>query len=90
MQGWSCGRVTNLNAHRSHYSDGTNLQFEDVLSQVIDILFHSLGPLSSALSAADWLFRNTKKGTPINVVTTLSEAFGLYDQYFIIMDFEAV
>ena len=77
MQGRSCGRVTNLNPHWTHYSDGTNLQLEDVLSQVIDILFHSLGPLSSALSAADWLFQNTKEGTPVNVITTLSEAFGI-------------
>ena len=95
----SCGRVTNLNTHRSHYSDGTKLQSEDVHSQVIDILSHSLGPLSSALSAADWffairrkalqlvLFRNTKDGTPVNVIskykgrysiiTTLSEASGI-------------
>ena len=65
----SCGRVTNLNTHRSHYNDGTKLQLEDVHSQVIDILSHSLGPLSSALSAADWLFRNTKEGTPVSVIT---------------------
>ena len=73
----SCGRVTNLNTHRSHYSDGTKLQSEDVHSQVIDILSHSLGLLSSALSAADWLFRNTKEGTPVTIITTLSEAFGI-------------
>ena len=46
-------------------------------SQVIDILSHSLGPLSSALSAADWLFQNTKEGTPVSAITTLSEAFGI-------------
>ena len=65
----SCGRVTNLNTHRSHYSNGTKFQSEDVHSQVIDILSHSLGPLSSALSAADWLFRNTKEGTPVSVIS---------------------
>ena len=64
----SCGRVTNLNTHRSHYNDGTKLQLEDVHSQVIDILSHSLGPLSSALSAADWLFRNRKEGIPVSVI----------------------
>ena len=48
----------------SHYSDGTELQLDNVLSQVIDMLYHSLGPLSSALSAADWLLRNTKECTP--------------------------
>ena len=37
----------------SLYSDGTKLQLEDVLSQVLDILFHLLGPLSSAISAAE-------------------------------------
>ena len=61
----------------SHYSDGTQLQLEDVLSHVIDVLSHSLGPLPSALSAADWLFRNTKEGTPVSAITTLSEAFGI-------------
>ena len=61
----------------SHYSDGTQLQLEDVLSQVIDVLSHSLGPLPSALSAADWLFGNTKEGTPVSAITTLSEAFGI-------------
>ena len=60
----------------SHYSDGTQLELEDVLSQVIDVLSHSLGPVPSALSAADWLFRNTKEGTPVSAITTLSEAFG--------------
>ena len=65
----SCGRVTNLNTHQSHYSDGTKLQSEDVHSHVIDILSYSLGPLSSALSAADWLFRNTKEGTPVSVIS---------------------
>ena len=65
----SCGRVTNLNTHRSYYSDGTKLQSEDVHSQVIDILSHSLGPLSSALSAADCLSRNTKEGTPVSVIS---------------------
>ena len=60
----------------SHYSDGTKLQFEDILSQVIDILSYSLGPLSSALSTADWLLQNTKEGTPVSAITTLSEAFG--------------
>ena len=77
----------------SHYIDGTKLQLEDVLSQVIDILSHPLGPLSSALSRADWLFRNTKECTPGSASTTLSEAFwdrGIYHQYFMIMDFEAV
>ena len=61
----------------SHYKDGTKLQLEDVLSQVIDILSHSLGPLSSALSTADWLFQNTKECTPVSATTTLSEAFGI-------------
>ena len=61
----------------SYYNDGTQLQLEDVLSQVIDVLSHSLGPLPSALSTADWLFRNTKEGTPISAITTLSEAFGI-------------
>ena len=60
----------------SHYSDGTQLELEDVLSQVIGVLSHSLGPVPSALSAADWLFRNTKEGTPVSAITTLSEAFG--------------
>ena len=59
------------------YSDGTTLQLEDVFSQVIDILFHSLGSLSSALSAAGWLLRNTDEGTPVGAITTLSEAFGV-------------
>ena len=69
------------------------MQLEDVLSQVIDILSHSLGPLSSALSTADWLFQNTKECTPVSAITTLSEAFGIegfYHQYFMITDFEAV
>ena len=61
----------------SHYSDGTKLQLEDVLSQVIDILSHSLGPLSSALSTADWLFQNTKECIPVSAITTLSIAFGI-------------
>ena len=61
----------------SHYSDGTKFQLEDYISQVIDVLSHSLGPLPSALSAADWLFRNTKEGTPVSAITTLSEAFGI-------------
>ena len=61
----------------SLYSDGTKLQLEDVLSQVIDFLSHSLEPLPSALSAADWLFRNTKEGTPVIAITTLNEAFGI-------------
>ena len=61
----------------SHYNDGTKLQLEDVLSQVIDILSHSLGPLSSALSRADWLYQNTKECTPVSAITTLSEAFGI-------------
>ena len=61
----------------SHYSDGTILQLEGVLSQVIDILFHSLGSLSSALSAADWLLRNTNEGTSVSAITTLNEAFGI-------------
>ena len=59
----------------SHYSDGTKLQSEDDLSQVIDILSHSLGPLSSALSTADWLLQNTKEDTPVSAIITLSEAF---------------
>ena len=53
------------------------MQLENVLSQVIDILFHSLGPLSSVLSAADWLLQNKKDGTPGSAITTLSEAFGI-------------
>ena len=53
------------------------MQLEDVLSQVIDVLSHSLGSLPFALSAADWLFRNTKEGTPVSAITTLSEAFGI-------------
>ena len=61
----------------SHYSDGTKLQLEDVLSQVVDILSHSLGPLSSALSTTDWLFQNTKECTPVSAITTLSDAFGI-------------
>ena len=59
------------------YSDGTTLQLEDVFSRVIDILFHSLGSLSSALSAAGWLLRNTDEGIPVSAITTLSEAFGV-------------
>ena len=59
------------------YRDGTKLQLEDVLSQVIDILSHSLGPLPSVLSAADWLFRNKNEGTPVIAITILSEAFGI-------------
>ena len=58
-----------MNTHRSHYNDGTKLQSEDVHSQVIDILSHSLGPFCSALLAADWLFRNTKEGTPVSVIS---------------------
>ena len=53
------------------------MQLEDFLSQVIDIPSHSLGPLSSALSRADWLFHNTKECTPVSAITTLSEAFGI-------------
>ena len=37
----------------------------------------SLGPLSSVLSAADWLLRNTKERNPISALTTLNEAFGI-------------
>ena len=59
------------------YSDGTTLQLEDVFSQLIDILFHSLGSLSSALSAARWLLWSTDEGTPVSAITTLSEAFGV-------------
>ena len=62
---------------QSHYSNGTKLQLEYVLSRVKDILFHSLGSLSSALSAADWLLRNTKEGTPGCAITTLGENFGI-------------
>ena len=60
----------------SHYSDGTKLQLEHVLCRVIDILSHSLGPLSFALSAANWLFQNKKECTPVSVITTLSEPLG--------------
>ena len=67
---------THIDSFMVSYSDGTQLQLEDVLSQVIDVLFHSLGPVPSALLAADWLFRNTKEGTPVSAITTLSEAFG--------------
>ena len=59
-----------------YFNDGTKLQLEDVLSHVISIPFHSLESLSLALSAADWLLRNTNEGTPFNAITTLSEAFG--------------
>ena len=48
-----------------HYSDGTKLELEDVLSQV-------LGPISSRL--VTW---NTKEGIPVSAITTLSEAFGI-------------
>ena len=51
----------------SHYNNGTN----DVPYQVIDIPFHSLGPLSSALSAAGRLLRSAKDGTPVSAITTL-------------------
>ena len=76
----------------SHYSDGTKLQLEDVLSQVIDILSHSLGSLTSALSTANWLFQNTKECTPVSTITTEWSLWdrGIYHQYFMIMDFEAV
>ena len=47
---------------------GTKLQLEDVFSRVIDILFHSLAPLSSALSAAAWLLQNTNEGTPVSAL----------------------
>ena len=60
-----------------YYNDGTKLQLEDVLSQVIDILFHSLGSLSLALSATDWLLRNTNEGTPVSAITTPNDAFGI-------------
>ena len=60
----------------SHYSDCEKLQLKDVPSQVTNILFHSLGPLSSVLSAADRLRRNAKEGISISAITTLSEAFG--------------
>ena len=66
---------------------------KDITSHVIDILSHSLGPLSSVLSAADWVLRNTREGTPVSAITTLGEAFwdiGLYHQYYMIMHFEAV
>ena len=61
----------------SHCSDDTKLQLEDVFSQVIDILYHLLGPLSSALSAADWLLPNINEGTLVIAITTLSQAFGI-------------
>ena len=61
----------------SHYNEDTKLELEDALSQVIDILSLSLGPLSSVLSAADWLHRNTNEGTPVSAITTLNEAFGI-------------
>ena len=60
----------------SRYSDGTKLQLEDVLSHVIDILSHSLGPLSSALSTADWSLQNRKEDTPVSAIIKLSEAYG--------------
>ena len=53
------------------------MQLENVLSQMKDILLHWLGPLSSAISAADWLLTNAKEGTPVSAITTLSEAFGI-------------
>ena len=74
VQGQSCGRDTNLNAHRSLY--GHIIVMAQNCSW-IDILSHSLGPLSSALSTADWLFQNTKECTPVSAITTLSEAFGI-------------
>ena len=43
----------------------------------MDVLFHSLGSLSSALSTADWLLQNTNEGTPVSAIATLSEAFGI-------------
>ena len=61
----------------SHCSDDKKLQLEDVFSQVIDILYHLLGPWSSALSAADRLLPNTNEGTTVIAITTLSEAFGI-------------
>ena len=70
VQGQSCGRDTNLNAHRSLYGHIIVMAQNDILS-------HSLGPLSSALSTADWLFQNTKECTPVSAITTLSEAFGV-------------
>ena len=74
MQGLSCGRDTNLNAHRSLYC---HIIVKAQNCSWIDILSHSLGPLSSALSTADWLFQNTKECTPVSGITTLSEAFGI-------------
>ena len=75
---WECYQLERTSIPLwSHYSDGTKLQLEDVLSQVIDVVSHPLGPLPPALWAADWLFRNTKEGTPVSAITTLSEAFGI-------------
>ena len=74
VQGQSCGRDINLNAHRSLY--GHIIVMAQNCSW-IDILSHSLGLLSSALSTADWLFQNTKECTPVSAITTLSEAFGI-------------
>ena len=75
MLGRSCGK-----AHGSLYGHiivMAQIAAGRCLSQVIDILFHSLGPLSSALSAADWLLRNSNEDTPVSAITRLSEAFGM-------------
>ena len=81
MQRGSCGRVTNLNAHESLCGQiivmAQNYSWKmSFLMWYIYILFHSLGPLSSALSAADSLLRNTNEAAP--------------HQHYTIMDFEAV
>ena len=60
-----------------YYSDGTKLQLDDILSQVIAKLSHSLGSLSSALSSADWLLRNTNRASTVSAITILSETFGI-------------
>ena len=64
---------THIDPLWSHYSKGTKLQLKGVLSQVID---HSLGPLSSVLSA-HWSLRNTNEGNPVSAITTLNEALGI-------------
>ena len=71
-----------MNAHRSLYGNiivmaqNCSWKVEKCLSHVVDILFHSLGPLSSALSA-DWCLRNTNEGDQVSAIPILSEAFGI-------------